>query len=125
MPKERVCANSETVSADNDPITPLYQEWCRAHRDWMAVADEPGNGNWDFPESKAAEARSDAAYEEMLGMTPTTLQGIKAFAHLLWSLVGPGSAEGTMGFDEECKLPDAILIAGIWRAAGGEGVHPN
>lgn len=124
MPKERVCANSETVSADHDPIIPLYQEWYNARQDWMAIAEEPGNGDWDRPDSKAAEARWEAAFDAMLKLTPASLPGIAAFAHVLWSLVGPSSAEDTPYFEEECKLPECILLAGIWRGAGGRTPVP-
>jgi hypothetical protein len=124
MPNERVRANSETVSVTQDPIIPLYQEWCRARRDWLAMADKPGNEDWDHPESKAAEARWDAAFDAMLKLTPASLPGIAAFAHVLWSLVGPSSAEDTPDFEEECELPECKLLAGIWRGAGGASPIP-
>lgn len=124
MPKERACANSETAPVEHDPIIPLYQEWCDARREWLAIADEPGNGDWQHPDSKAAEARWDAAFDEMLKLTPASLPGIAAFAHVLWSLVGPSSAEDTPNYEEECKLPECILLAAIWRGAGGSAPHP-
>ncbi|WP_065324589.1 hypothetical protein [Tritonibacter mobilis] len=124
MPKERVCATSETVSAAIDPVVPLYRDWCRARRDWLAVSEEPGNEDWDSAESKEAESRWHTAFREMLKHTPCSNQGIAAFAHVLWEQAGPGSAEDTPEFIEECALPEAILIAGIWRAAGGEGCRP-
>ncbi len=125
MPKERVCATGETVSAAIDPVVPLYRDWCRARQDWLAVSEEPGNEDWDSVESKDAETREEAAFWELIKLTPCSTPGIAAFAHVLWALAGPSSAEDNPAFEKECAMPDAMLIAGIWRAAGGEGARPD
>lgn len=125
MPKERVCATGETVSAAQDPVVPLYRDWCRARQDWLDVAEAPGNEDWDSPASKEANARWAAAFYDMLHLTPCSLQGIAAFAHVLWEMAGPGSTEDHPAYEDECRAPEALLIAGIWRAAGGEGLRPS
>ncbi|GAB5431051.1 MAG: hypothetical protein EpisKO_04210 [Epibacterium sp.] len=124
MPKERVCATGETVSAAIDPVVPLYRDWCRARQDWLAVSEEPGNEDWDSVESKEAESRENTAFWEIVKLTPCSQSGIAAFAHVLWTLVGPETSEDNPAFEEECATPGAMLIAGIWRAAGGAGCRP-
>lgn len=147
MPKERVCANGRALSrrslmtglplagalasipstgaTSTDPVIPHYRDWCRANSEWLRLSYLPGNEDWEWPESLAAEAREEAALRSILAHTPTTLEGIAACTHAAWSFIGPASAPWSPDFQDELELPQLQLLAAIWRAAGGEGQYPN
>lgn len=106
------------VAQPEDPILPVYREWCAARNEWKRLSHMPGNGNWDLPEALAAEARWFAAQAQIADMVPTSLPGIAAQAHVLWSIIGPESLEGTASYAEELELEEVKLINGIRQAAG-------
>lgn len=108
-----------------DPILPLYREWRAARAEWLRLWDLPGNGNWDFPESIAAEKRENAAYDAMIDLTPVSSEGIAALAHVLWATEGPIVHQSSPDFPEQCDQPGNKLIRAIWRAAGGQGEYPR
>lgn len=119
--------NKALVSAaePEDPILPLYREWMAARIEWCRLSDLPGNGNWDSPESIAAEAREDAAFSAMVDMTPTGMAGIAALAVVLWDWSGPCSVPlDEAAFREQCDEPSNKLILAIWRAASGRNGLP-
>lgn len=95
-----------------DPVIPVYERWLAARADWKRHKDVPGNENWDAPESLEAEARENAAFGEMLDMTPASMAGIAALAHVLWDLDGPVA-------DTDAPEPNAKLMLGILRATIG------
>lgn len=107
-----------------DPILPLYRQWLQAREEWCRYADLPDNGNWDMPESKAAEELEDAAFWAMIEMTPTSMAGIAALIHVLWVLDGPNGAIGSEDYLEEVNDPNCKLMRAIWRAASGEDAFP-
>lgn len=107
-----------------DPILPYYREWIAATREWLSYAELPGNGNWDMPASRAAAARIDAAFFAMIEMTPVSMAGIAALAHVIWDSEGPSGFHDSSKFVEECAEPGNKLMLAIWRAASGESGLP-
>lgn len=106
---------SETL----DPVIPVYERWLTARADWYRYADLPGNGNWDMPESLEAEARENAAFWEILDITPISFAGIAALAHVLWDLDGPPINPDHEEYREMADHPNCKLMLGILRAAIG------
>lgn len=111
------------LSATDDPILPLYQEWRAARAEWFRHYDLPGNGNWDSPESMAAANRETRAFYAMADMTPVSMEGIALLACVLWDAEGPASLNDDV-YAEECRTPKNRLIASIWRAASGQSGLP-
>jgi hypothetical protein len=104
-----------------DPIMPVYREWCAARIEWIKYAEVPGNENWDSPESLAAQEREDEAFWTMVNdMVPTSLAGIGALTHVLWSVAGPSFSRDRDGPAIELDDPKDILMLKIWQAASGE-----
>lgn len=112
-------------TAGEDPILPLYRQWVAARNEWHRYVGLPGNENWDAPESKAAEAQENAAFWEMIEMTPTSMEGIAALIHILWSLEGPAVATDHEEFHERADHPNCKLMAAIWRGATGRDGLPS
>ena len=111
------------ASEPEDPILPLYREWWAARREWYRYAFLPGNGNFDRPESVAADARIDAAFYAMLETTPTTMEGIAALITVWWNLEGPMVLDGEE-YRKACNEPGNKLIRAIYRAASGTDRNP-
>jgi hypothetical protein len=112
------------ASEAEDPVLPLYRRWATARIEWYRWADVPGNGNWDFPGSIAAEDEVDAAFWAMIDTTPTTLAGIAALIVVLWDIDGPGSMDGSSEYFEELQRPRNRLKTSIWRGATGQNGLP-
>ncbi|ARO13369.1 hypothetical protein BVG79_00007 [Ketogulonicigenium robustum] len=110
--------------AEDDPIVPLYREWAKAREEFFALADLPGNEDWDWPESVDADARENAAFWKMIELTPTSLAGIAALTHVLWTLDGPTAIEGSSDRKEEANHPNCKIMRAIWRATSG-GIAAN
>ncbi len=123
-PQPHTIPTPEDASAAADPVMPLYRQWDDARKDWHRWADFPGNGNWDMPESKAAESRQAAAFKEMIEMTPTSMAGIAALAHVLWDTDGPSVVPECEGYQAQADTPGCKLMLAIWRAASGEQGPP-
>jgi hypothetical protein len=103
-----------------DPILPVYRDWCAARIEWNRYADLPGNENWDRPESIAAQEREDAAFWKMVEeLVPTSLEGIGSLTHVLWAFAGPCLSRDE---DEAAEFEDPKdrLMIKIWQAATGE-----
>ncbi|MCG7630660.1 hypothetical protein MHM88_22905 [Epibacterium sp. MM17-32] len=113
-----------SVAAAIDPVVPHYREWNSATTEWLRLSHMPGNGDWEWPESLAAESRAEVALRNMVAHTPTTPEGVAACTHAVWRLIGPGCAPSTPDFQRELALPEFKLLAAIWRATGGEGAYP-
>jgi len=113
------------IAAGEDPIMPIFREWVAARREWLSYAELPGNGNWDFPENKAAEARDNAAFDVLVGMTPASMEGIAAMACLLWTFNGPLVNRDHEEFAEEMTCPERRLTLAIYRAASGRDGFPD
>ena len=141
MTENRVCANSPTMSrrtlltalpasgvalamppaaqADQpDPIVPIYHEWLAARREWRALADLDGNGNFDDPRSLAAQERENAAEQAMLTLKPTSLEGIGALAALAWVYVCPGATDSDE-FAQQAQTNDCRAVIALWNAKSG------
>lgn len=101
-----------------DPILPLYRQWQEARAEWHALADLPGNENWDSAATVEADARENAAFWAMLDMTPVTMEGVAALAHVLWTLEGPSPPPGTADYEESLTQPANRIMAALWRAGG-------
>ncbi|MBI6628318.1 hypothetical protein [Pontibaca salina] len=107
-----------------DPILPLYRQWVDARKEWYLYADLPGNGDWDMPESMAAQAKEDDAFWAMIEMTPTSTEGIAALSHVLWDLEGPSVVPEHKEYAERANEPHRKLMRAIWRAASGQNSLP-
>jgi len=118
-----VCAAAvvpAVASEPEDPIVPVYREWCAAREDWRRTARKPGNENWDTAECLAAQEREEDAAYELAEMTPTSMAGIAALAHVLWEINGPGILPGSEDYDQECEAIHNKLMLCIWRGASGK-----
>lgn len=114
-------APSAALASAEDLILPIYREWCEAHSAWRARAD---THDWDGPEMKALQEAEYAAFDRITLMTPTSMAGIAAMAHLLWTFNATW-AEGTEEREKGIGSLENLLLAGIWRAASGEAGHPT
>ncbi|WP_187393023.1 hypothetical protein [Maritimibacter fusiformis] len=56
----------------------------------------------------------------MIEMTPTSMEGIAALIHVLWSLEGPKLAPVNV----EANHPNCKLMGAIWRYASGQNGLP-
>lgn len=119
-----VALHLEAPETEADPILPLHREWAAARAEWYALADLPGNGNWDHPDSVASEQREYAAVEAMLATRPTSLAGFAALADVLWCLEGPGIGPGDPDFPEQADWTSNRLIRHIWESASGQTGFP-
>jgi len=88
LPAAAVAGPAAAVLAE-DPILPVFRDWLDARRTWRALAELPGNGDWDDPRSVAASAREDAAEARMLELGARTPEGIAALAALAWDNIKP------------------------------------
>ncbi|TCP39799.1 hypothetical protein [Rhodovulum marinum] len=115
-----------SASAPEDPILPLYRQWVQARKDWHKYADLPGNEHWNMPESIEAADREDRAFYAMLELTPCSMEGIAALAHVLWDLDGPSVVPEHPEYAEQCERTENKLVRAIWRSASGEtGLPPD
>lgn len=105
------------AASPEDPVLPLYRKWAASRMEWYRWADAPGNGNYDRPESIAAEEQLDEAFWAIIDTTPTTRAGIAALLVVLWDLTGPGCLKDTPEFIEEMEHSHNRLMASIWRGA--------
>lgn len=119
-----IVAGEASAAEVIDPIVPLFHEWVAARREWYRYADVPGNGNFDMPESLAAQEREDAAFWAMNDMTPSSLAGVAALATVLWDLIGPPVDESHDEFGVFADFPENKLIRAIYRAGSGESGLP-
>ncbi len=106
-----------------DPILPVFRDWLDARRTWLALAELPGNGDWDDPRSIAAAERWDTAEARMLELGATTPEGIAALATLAWDYIRPGT------FDPEefalaARAPECRAVMAIWQACTGQVGYP-
>ena len=114
-----------TSSAAGDPIVPLYHEWLAARAEWNRLARMPGNEEWKWPESLAAEDREEEALRQIAALVPASREGLAAVAHLLWSEVGPSHVETSPEYQKQCAEPASMMIAALWRLATGlDGTPP-
>lgn len=146
MPKQPVCGNTPALSRRNvitglaalpatsalpfpaqaahfDPVVQHYHEWLDARRDWRAREKLPDNRNHDTPEMLEAEARETEAENQMLQLTPTTLEGIAAMVSLAWCYQGPCTTDPEM-YANEASSVDCQAMMAIWRACTGQDGYP-
>lgn len=107
-----------------DPMIAVFEEWLEARRTWLALANLPGNENWDDPRSLEASKREYCAENRMLELTPTSLEGIAALAVLAWQYVCPASTDPEEFAVEAAQNECRALIA-IWRACSGREGYPT
>lgn len=146
MTNERACANEGVVSrrallaalpastlalatvassTPSDPILEHYKEWLGATAEWNRLSSMPGNEDWKWPASIEAERKADAALDAMVELTPSSLAGIAAMAHILWVLEGPVMAPGGEDHAEEMTWKGNRAILAIWQAATGLDGYPS
>lgn len=113
-----------TQAAQPDPMVKLYHEWLDARREWRELAELPGNGSYDHPESVAAEAREKEAAEAMMLLMPTSLEGMSALAALVWECVEPGVLD-PVEYDRLAQLPECRVVKAIWKACTGKEGYPE
>lgn len=106
-------------------ILTLYREWIEQRELFDQLAELPGNGDCEWPESIEAERRQNDAYEKLLMLTPRTHEEIAAFTHILWLDDGPNGLFGTEYHREQCHYPQFRLMAAIWRGAAGRDGLPR
>lgn len=145
MTKDRVCANTSAMSRrafstalpasvvtltlpavasqEPDPVVMLYREWLEIRREWRELTDLPGNGNFDDPRSLAAEAREDAAAEQMMRLKPTSLEGVAAMAALAWAYIEPGHLD-PKEYQKGIQTNDCRAVLAIWKACTGKDGYP-
>jgi len=115
-----------STASVEDPILPHYREWLDAKNEWWRWYDAPGNGNFDFPESLEAERREDLAFEAMMQTRATTMEGIAALCHVLWTINGPSARADLPEFQDQCEHYEHQPALALWRSATGlEGVPPG
>lgn len=107
-----------------DPVVLHYRKWLDARREWNELAHLPGNGNFDDPRSFAAEAREDAAAEQMMKLAPTSLEGIGALAALAWDDVKPAAGDPEE-LEAMTQFTDCKAVLAIWRACTGKDGYPE
>ena len=112
------------TAAETDPVVSIYRDWLEARREWRDLADLPGNENWDDPRSLAAEARECAAMEQMLAMTPTSLEGIGALVALTWLYAGPSRLDTEEYAAEAMSIEGRALMA-VWKICTGKEGYPE
>ncbi|WP_333830464.1 hypothetical protein [Pararhodobacter sp.] len=117
-------SHSLPAAAQTDPLVPLYHEWLDARRTWRALADLPGNENWDDPRSIEAEERETSAAERMLALTPSSMEGMGVLAALAWSAIGPGGTDSE-DYAELIRFNDARAVNAIWKACTGRVGYPD
>lgn len=103
----------------SDPILAHYRDWLDARAEWKRLSHLPGNENFDFPESLAADAREDAALAAMVELTPTTPEGFAALLHVLWYFEVPDLDRRVPEYAARVKDPAHKAILGLWRATTG------
>lgn len=146
MTKERACANAHTLSRrtllsalpvaglgvsapavaqDEDPIMPIYREWWASRLAWNALVEL--DLSWESQEVKAAEARENAAFLAIIEITPVSLEGIAAMAHVMFQDFGPQTRRDlSEQYLEESEWPQNKMMAAIWRGASGKtGLPPH
>lgn len=105
-----------------DPVLPVYRRWRESHEAWIALVERPQN-RWlecaDIPGAKALFAAREKAFFELIDMTPVSLEGVAALAHVLWVDDGPSYREDHPAHIEEMKAPELKLKAAMWRAISG------
>jgi hypothetical protein len=106
-------------TSDNDPIVPLYSEWCAHRAEWHRLNNLPENDGRQTLELDVAEKREFQCYEAMASVTPSSMAGIAALAHVQWAYEGPSVAQSHPQYQCECEQPENQIIASIWRSATG------
>lgn len=125
LPASTLALATAASSTPSDPILEHYREWLSAKNEWERLSNIPGNEDWDWPESIEAEKRGDAALAAIIELTPSSLEGIAAMAHILWYLEGPEFRAGTPDHDEELTWKGNRAMLAIWRAASGKAGTPS
>lgn len=124
LPASSLALAIPTQASTADPIVSLYRDWLAATAEWRRLADIPGNEDFDWPESIAAENRAHAALLAMVELTPTTVEGIAALSHILWSLKGPAFRTDHPEYAVQCQEPSKKALLALWRATSGRSDHP-
>ncbi|MEM1149850.1 MAG: hypothetical protein AAGI03_04735 [Pseudomonadota bacterium] len=67
----------------------------------------------------------DEALFRLVEMTPISMAGVAALAHVYWDEYGPCFQPGAQDFEAQCGSFDSKLIAAIWRGASGRDGLPR
>lgn len=124
LPASTLALTTVASSAPVDPVVTLYREWLAARAEWVALSNIPGNEDFDWPESLAAEDRSHELMLQLVELTPTTIEGMAGLAHILWYIGGPVFSPHTEDYEEEIQEPTKKAMLAIWRAASGKHEAP-
>ncbi|TPW31458.1 hypothetical protein FJU08_06775 [Martelella alba] len=109
-----------------DPTLFHYRVWRAVRAEWCRALVQVEGGQTTVKNLDAIQRRELEARDALLALTPTTLNGIAAVAHLLWDELGPSQANLSEGEYAARCASDPILkmIAAIWRAADGSHTPP-
>lgn len=69
-----------------EPVMKPYRRWGDARKQWKALAAE---GREDTRKGRREDDRESAAFFEIVDIVPTSLSGIAAKLHLLWTVEYP------------------------------------
>lgn len=110
---------ASTAWADNADAELLshYREYLDAYQEYeflTGVIDDL------TPETERVYSRKEAALDKLTTLTPSTMGGIFALAHVLWLEEGPSFLPGTEGHAREMTSPRIRLMSAILRGAGAK-----
>lgn len=108
--------DGQVEAEEDDPILPLYREWWDGMTEWYRIIRAPGYKG-ETPESVKAWRRWINAGDAIRDMTPTSMAGIAALAHVFWEFLGSASDEAELD-------PEFKPVVLIWRAASGKDGWP-
>ncbi|WP_152534632.1 hypothetical protein [Martelella sp. AD-3] len=109
-----------------DPTLFHYRVWRAVRAEWCRALIQVESGQTTVKNLDAIQRRELEARDALISLTPTTLNGIAAIAHLLWDELGPSKANLSEGeYAARCASdPTLKMIAAIWRAADGSHTPP-
>lgn len=108
-----------------DPVLAPYRRWSESRSAWTALMDADLTKPEQSPDVRALMDVELTAFWEITKLTPTTMAGVAAVAHVLWAIDGPSLVTSHPGHEEELRNPEHVLKAAIWRCASGQADVPE
>lgn len=109
-----------------DPTLFHYRVWRAVRAEWCRALVQVEDGQTAVKNLDAIQRKELEARDALLALTPTTLDGIAAVAHLLWDELGPSKTNlSEDDYATRCGSDPVLkMIAAIWRAADGSHTPP-